>query len=242
MKLTGKILIVDSDKQNLDNLDIMLTKLSFKVIRATDGDEALAMVAEHSPDLMLIENVLPSMTGFEVTQVLKKGKEFIEYRDLPIIIMSSVDDPMDKLIGLEMGIEDYIIKPFRFTEILARIRNVIKHKELVRQLVNRERKLAVVESLTSNLIAFTKHIKFPLATMKSDLAELSNIDDLAALRSKLADFVAKFNVEYDRTVALIGSLDDQMTDIENKKTRISQEELSADELDRKLLKRLDSAN
>ncbi|MBP5706021.1 MAG: response regulator [Spirochaetales bacterium] len=242
MKLTGKILVVDSDKQNLDNLDIMLTKLSFKVIRATDGDEALAMIAEHSPDLMLIENVLPSMTGFEVTQVLKKGKEFIEYRDLPIIIMSSVDDPMDKLIGLEMGIEYYIIKPFRFTEILARIRNVIKHKELVRQLVNRERKLAVVESLTSNLIAFTKHIKFPLATMKSDLAELSHIEDLAALRSKLADFVAKFNVEYDRTVALIGSLDDQMNDIENKKTRISQEELSADELDRKLLKRLDAAN
>ena len=242
MKLTGKILVVDSDKQNLDNLDIMLTKLSFKVIRATDGDEALAMIAEHSPDLMLIENVLPSMTGFEVTQVLKKGKEFIEYRDLPIIIMSSVDDPMDKLIGLEMGIEDYIIKPFRFTEILARIRNVIKHKELVRQLVNRERKLAVVESLTSNLIAFTKHIKFPLATMKSDLAELSHIEDLAALRATLADFVAKFNVEYDRTVALIGSLDDQMNDIENKKTRISQEELSADELDRKLLKRLDAAN
>ena len=242
MKLTGKILVVDSDKQNLDNLDIMLTKLSFKVIRATDGDEALAMIAEHSPDLMLIENVLPSMTGFEVTQVLKKGNEFIEYRDLPIIIMSSVDDPMDKLIGLEMGIEDYIIKPFRFTEILARIRNVIKHKELVRQLVNRERKLAVVESLTSNLIAFTKHIKFPLATMKSDLAELSHIEDLAALRATLADFVAKFNVEYDRTVALIGSLDDQMNDIENKKTRISQEELSADELDRKLLKRLDAAN
>ncbi|MBP5449080.1 MAG: response regulator [Spirochaetales bacterium] len=242
MKLTGKILVVDSDKQNLDNLDIMLTKLSFKVIRATDGDEALAMIAEHSPDLMLIENVLPSMTGFEVTQVLKKGNEFIEYRDLPIIIMSSVDDPMDKLIGLEMGIEDYIIKPFRFTEILARIRNVIKHKELVRQLVNRERKLVVVESLTSNLIAFTKHIKFPLATMKSDLAELSHIEDLAALRATLADFVAKFNVEYDRTVALIGSLDDQMNDIENKKTRISQEELSADELDRKLLKRLDAAN
>ncbi|MBR6061507.1 MAG: response regulator [Spirochaetales bacterium] len=242
MKLTGKILVVDNDKQNLDNLDIMLTKLSFKVIRATDGDEALAMIAEHSPDLMLIENVLPSMTGFEVTQVLKKGKEFIEYRDLPIIIMSSVDDPMDKLIGLEMGIEDYIIKPFRFTEVLARIRNVIKHKELVRRLVNRERKLAVVESLTSNLIAFTKHIKFPLATMKSDLAELSQLEDLAALKAKLVDFVAKFNVEYDRTVALIGSLDDQMTDIENKKTRISQEELSADELDRKLLKRLDTAN
>ena len=213
MKLTGKILVVDNDKQNLDNLDIMLTKLSFKVIRATDGDEALAMITEHSPDLMLIENVLPSMTGFEVTQVLKKGKEFIEYRDLPIIIMSSVDDPMDKLIGLEMGIEDYIIKPFRFTEVLARIRNVIKHKELVRRLVNRERKLAVVESLTSNLIAFTKHIKFPLATMKSDLAELSQLEDLAALKVKLVDFVAKFNVEYDRTVALIGSLDDQMTDI-----------------------------
>ena len=242
MKLTGKILVVDNDKQNLDNLDILLTKLSFKVIRATDGDEALAMIAEHSPDLMLIENVLPSMTGFEVTQVLKKGKEFIEYRDLPIIIMSSVDDPMDKLIGLEMGIEDYIIKPFRFTEVLARIRNVIKHKELVRQLVNRERKLAVVESLTSNLIAFTKHIKFPLTTMKGDLADLSQIEDAKELKSRLIDFVAKFDVEYDRTVALIGSLDDQMTDIESKKNRISQEELSADELDRKLLKRLDTAN
>ena len=156
--------------------------------------------------------------------------------------MSSVDDPMDKLIGLEMGIEDYIIKPFRFTEILARIRNVIKHKELVRQLVNRERKLAVVESLTSNLIAFTKHIKFPLTTMKGDLAELSQIEDTKELKAKLIDFVAKFNVEYDRTVALIGSLDDQMTDIESKKNRISQEELSADELDRKLLKRLDAAN
>ena len=137
MKLTGKILVVDNDKETLDLFEIMLTKLSFKVIKAVDGEDALVKIKEHSPDIMLIENVLPDFTGFEVTQILKKSKDFIEYQDLPIIMMSSVDDPTDKLIGLEMGIEDYIIKPFRFTEVLARIRNVINHKELVRKLVNR---------------------------------------------------------------------------------------------------------
>ncbi|HNZ27404.1 MAG TPA: response regulator [Spirochaetota bacterium] len=233
MKLTGKILIVDDDKVTLDFFDIMLTKLDYEVIKAKDGIEALEKVKIHNPDLMLLDNLLPKMTGFEVTQIIKKDKSFSDFKDLPIIMFSALDDPEDKVLGLEMGIEDYITKPFNFSEVLARIRNVIRHKELVKQLLKRERRLAVLESLNTNLIAFTRHIKEPLAALNDEASKLdiNNKEDLSA-------FVLKFKDDYNSMMAMQDGIEEQIRDIENKKNKLKEDELSLEELEKKISKYL----
>jgi len=198
MKLTGKILIVDDDKVTLDFFDIMLTKLDYEVIKAKDGIEALEKVKIHNPDLMLLDNLLPKMTGFEVTQIIKKDKSFSDFKDLPIIMFSALDDPEDKVLGLEMGIEDYITKPFNFSEVLARIRNVIRHKELVKQLVK---------------------------------LDINNKEDLSA-------FVLKFKDDYNSMMAMQDGIEEQIRDIENKKNKLKEDELSLEELEKKISKYL----
>jgi len=233
MKLTGKILIVDDDKVTLDFFDIMLTKLDYEVIKAKDGIEALEKVKIHNPDLMLLDNLLPKMTGFEVTQIIKKDKEFSDFKDLPIIMFSALDDPKDKVLGLEMGIEDYITKPFNFSEVLARIRNVIRHKELVKQLLKRERRLAVLESLNTNLIAFTRHIKKPLATLHDEVSKLVIKDN-----EELSAFISKFKDDYNGMLAMQEGIEEQIRDIENKKNKLKEEELSLEELEKRISKYL----
>ncbi|MBP7552302.1 MAG: response regulator [Spirochaetes bacterium] len=233
MKLTGKILIVDDDKVTLDFFDIMLTKLDYEVIKAKDGIEALEKVKIHNPDLMLLDNLLPKMTGFEVTQIIKKDKEFSDFKDLPIIMFSALDDPKDKVLGLEMGIEDYITKPFNFSEVLARIRNVIRHKELVKQLLKRERRLAILESLNTNLIAFTRHIKKPLATLHDEVSKLVIKDN-----EELSAFISKFKDDYNGMLAMQEGIEEQIRDIENKKNKLKEEELSLEELEKRISKYL----
>jgi DNA-binding response OmpR family regulator len=123
-----KILIVDDEKINLDFFEVMLSKLGFEIEKAADGVEALEKVKAFSPDLILLDNIMPRMTGWEVTRILKGDTA---YQDIPIIMLSAMDDVRDKVEGLEMGVEDYITKPFNFNEVLARIRAVLRTHSLV---------------------------------------------------------------------------------------------------------------
>ena len=238
MKLTGKILIVDDDKVTLDFFDIMLTKLNFEVIRAEDGIEALEMIKKDPPDLVLLDNLLPKMTGFEVTQIIKKDKEFAEFKNLPIIMFSALDDPRDKVLGLEMGVEDYITKPFNFSEVLARIRNVIRHRELSKQLLKRERRLAILESLNTNLIAFTRHIKKPLSSLNTDILSIENLSDPTQKSKKFEEFTIKFKNDFNEMLALQEGIEEEICDIENKKNKLKEEELSIEELEKRISKHL----
>jgi DNA-binding response OmpR family regulator len=154
-----KILIADDESLNLDFFDVMLSKLGFTVEKAADGKEALEKVKRFFPDLILLDNIMPNLSGWEVTRTLKNDPK---YREIPIIMFSALNDVKDKIEGYELGIDDYITKPFNFSEVLARIRAVLRSRELYAQIVARESRLSLAEELSSdlkkNLLDFVKSI------------------------------------------------------------------------------------
>jgi DNA-binding response OmpR family regulator len=170
MNSRKKILIVDDEQINLDFFDVMLSKLGFVVGKAVDGVDGLEQVKHFLPDLIIMDNVMPKMTGWELTKLLKGDPKF---REIPIIMLSALDDVKDKVEGFEMGVDDYITKPFNFSEVLARIRAVLRNRELFRQIKIRESRLTLAEELSLG--------------MKNNLAEFVNsIDDLDAAVNRIS--------------------------------------------------------
>ncbi|TVQ24113.1 MAG: response regulator [Spirochaetaceae bacterium] len=158
----AKILIVDDEQINLDFFEVMLTKLGFEVVKASDGEEALELVQETEPDLIVLDNIMPRLSGWEVTRMLKHDPEYRDYSAIPIIMFSAMDDVKDKIEGFELGVEDYITKPFNFSEVLARIKAVLRNHELGQQVLNREERIALAVSMNDQLIGFVKTLRAPL--------------------------------------------------------------------------------
>jgi len=159
MSVHKKILFVDDETINLDFFDVMLTKLGFIVEKAKDGIEGLEKLKKFSPDLILLDNIMPRMSGWEFTRIVKNDPK---YREIPIVMFSALDDVNDKIEGFELGVDDYITKPFNFSEVLARIRAVLRNRELYTQIVVRESRLNLAEELNAdirrNLLNFAKSI------------------------------------------------------------------------------------
>jgi len=145
---TKKILIVDDDPVNLEFFQLMLSKLGFEVQEANDGLDALEKLKKFRPDLILLDNIMPRMSGWELTKTLKQDQKFM---DIPIIMFSALDDVKDKLAGFELGVDDYITKPFNFSEVLARIRTTLRNRELFTQIALREARLDLAEELNQDL-------------------------------------------------------------------------------------------
>ena len=115
-----KILIIDGDPKFCAQLSTYLRTQSMSLIAIHQGDKALTHVKEANPQLILLDTVLPDTNGFETLHTIRA------WSDLPIIILTSRDDEVDKVLGLEMGADDYLIKPFPFRELAARIRAILR--------------------------------------------------------------------------------------------------------------------
>jgi len=141
----NKILIVDDDPVNRDFFQLMLSKLGFEVVEASDGLEALERLKDFAPDIILLDNIMPNMSGWDLAKRLKgdDGR-----RDIPIIMFSALDDVKDKVAGFELGVDDYITKPFNFSEVLARIKAILRTRELFTQISMRESRLGLAEELS----------------------------------------------------------------------------------------------
>ena len=159
MNTQKKILLADDETVNLDFFDVMLSKLGFVVEKTDNGIETVEKVKKFHPDLILLDNIMPGMTGKEVTKVLKTDPNF---RDISIIMISALDDVKDKVACFEAGVDDYITKPFNFSEVLARINAVLRNRELFDQIKVRETRLVLAEELNrdlkENLSAFAGNI------------------------------------------------------------------------------------
>ncbi|MGG0656083.1 response regulator YycF [Rummeliibacillus pycnus] len=119
------ILVVDDEKPIADILQFNLIKEGYKVVCAYDGDEALEKVEELKPDLMLLDIMLPKRDGVEVCREVRK-----KY-DLPIIMLTAKDSEIDKVLGLELGADDYVTKPFSTRELIARVKaNMRRHQTI----------------------------------------------------------------------------------------------------------------
>jgi phosphate regulon transcriptional regulator PhoB len=121
-----RILIVDDEKDLVDLLSYNLEKEGYAVLRAYDGDEALKIIRSRKPDLILLDLMLPGIQGMEICRIVRKNPETAA---LPIIMLTARGEEVDRIVGLEMGADDYVTKPFSVRELLARVRAVLRRYE-----------------------------------------------------------------------------------------------------------------
>lgn len=118
-------MVVDDEKPIADILQFNLKKDGYEVFCAYDGDEALELVEEVQPDLILLDIMLPEKDGMEVCKEIRKKYE------MPIIMLTAKDSEIDKVLGLELGADDYVTKPFSTRELLARVKaNLRRHQQV----------------------------------------------------------------------------------------------------------------
>lgn len=118
-----KILVTDDEKDIVGLISYNLEKEGFLVIKAYDGEEALRLVKMQKPDLLILDLMLPRMSGIDVCKAIRNDPATA---DLPIIMVTAKDDETDKIIGLEIGADDYITKPFSVRELVARVRTILR--------------------------------------------------------------------------------------------------------------------
>jgi len=118
------ILVVDDEHNIVELARLYLTNESYRVIEAGDGEAALELVHTQQPDLMVLDIMLPNLDGWEVCKQLRK-----EGNELPIIMLTARDDDVDKIVGLEIGADDYMTKPFNPRELVARVKAVLRRTE-----------------------------------------------------------------------------------------------------------------
>lgn len=122
-----KILVVDDEKPISDIIKFNLTKEGFEVDTAYDGEEAVKKVNEIDPDLMILDLMLPKKDGLEV------AREVRQTHDMPIIMVTAKDTEIDKVLGLEMGADDYVTKPFSNRELVARVKANLRRRDIVQK-------------------------------------------------------------------------------------------------------------
>lgn len=125
-----KILVVDDEKPISDIIKFNLTKEGFEVDTAYDGEEAVKKVNEINPDLMILDLMLPKKDGLEV------AREVRQTHDMPIIMVTAKDTEIDKVLGLEMGADDYVTKPFSNRELVARVKANLRRRDIVQKQVD----------------------------------------------------------------------------------------------------------
>ncbi|MBO3085021.1 response regulator transcription factor [Cellulomonas fengjieae] len=118
-----RILLVEDEESYRDPLTYQLEREGFEVVTAATGPEALSMFEEHGADLVLLDLMLPGLPGTEVCRRLRLVS------DVPVIMLTAKDDEIDKVVGLELGADDYVTKPYSSRELLARVRAVLRRRE-----------------------------------------------------------------------------------------------------------------
>jgi diguanylate cyclase (GGDEF)-like protein len=149
------VLIIDDDSNITNLLSKRLSQEGFNVITAKDGQSGLQLAAQKLPDIILLDLLMPEMSGKDVLRELKSDSKTLS---IPVIILSAIADTSDKIDGLSLGANDYIVKPFRFKEVLARVQTQLRiastHKELEQKhndLLEKNKilkKLAITDPLT----------------------------------------------------------------------------------------------
>ncbi len=143
-----RILIVDDDERLRQVVDEYLTSEGFTTLQAADGEEALALWRERRPDLLVLDWMLPRRSGLDVARHIRQSSS------TPIIMLTARSEEADMLLGLELGADDYLTKPFRMRELVARIRAVLRR---AKPEAGREDEVLTYGDFTIDLAAFTVH-------------------------------------------------------------------------------------
>ncbi|MCC0175972.1 response regulator [Waterburya agarophytonicola K14] len=221
----NNILVVDDTPQNLHLLVDILTKYEYKVRPVPNGKLALSAIEINPPDLILLDIMMPDLDGYQVCKELKSNPKT---RNIPIIFISAIDEPVDKVKAFALGGVDYITKPFQMHEVLIRVRHQLSLVNLKKQLKEKNKQLnetvdklhknhkqivksshsVVLEKITSGI---TTQVNSPLSAINDSLAELNQFGK--SNLKNLPDFLHQLSIEQQKYfIALLKqSHDDNIT-------------------------------
>ncbi|MGY3749680.1 response regulator YycF [Vagococcus acidifermentans] len=158
-----KILVVDDEKPISDIVKFSLAKEGYDVYTAFDGEEAVEKVKEVEPDLVLLDLMLPKMDGLEVCREIRKNY------DMPIIMVTAKDSEIDKVLGLELGADDYVTKPFSNRELVARVKANLRRQSHASSKANEEN-----DSNELKIGALTIHPDAYIVSKRGETIELTH--------------------------------------------------------------------
>jgi DNA-binding response OmpR family regulator len=124
--MLAKVLVIDDEKDIVSLLRYHLEKSGFQCLEGMDGASALRLVREHHPDLLILDLMLPGMDGLEICRQLRQDAATVR---LPILMLTAKAEEVDRVVGLEVGADDYVVKPFSPRELVARVRAILRRAQ-----------------------------------------------------------------------------------------------------------------
>jgi DNA-binding response OmpR family regulator len=166
LTMAAKIMVVEDNQNLLDTLEYNLLKEGYHVITAVDGTQALGIARSEKPELIVLDVMLPKLSGFEVCRILRKEMT------VPILMLTAKTEEVDKIVGLEIGADDYMTKPFSMRELLARVRAMFRRADMSKlQTASEQESLKVgeLEIDISRHQAFCRSVPLDLTPKEYDL-------------------------------------------------------------------------
>jgi DNA-binding response OmpR family regulator len=178
------ILVVDDEVNIRDLARLYLEKDGYKVILAQDGAQALKLVQETEPALIVLDLMLPEVDGWEVCRRVRADS------NVPILMLTARDDDIDKIVGLEMGADDYLTKPFNPRELVARVRAILRRTTGTTSSSNEARQVGAVTIDPKSREVMVEDKRIPLRTKEFDLLlTLADHQNIVLSRDQLLDLV-----------------------------------------------------
>lgn len=185
----AKILVADDIKQNVKLLRVILTASGFDVVEAYDGEEALEKAKSENPDLILLDIMMPKLTGYEVCQKLRANGTT---KSIPIVMITALHEMDDRIKGIEAGADDFISKPFNKTELLARVKALLR----MRRIPAKEEEANILESVLSGLeegVVVTDG-QWKITHINQTAKELLNIHETDTENLALMQYLSRMNL------------------------------------------------
>ena len=170
------IMIIDDEAENIDFLKGLLDQFGFNLVAASKGEDAIRLLENTFPDIILLDVLMPGMDGFEVCRRIKENKRT---KDIPILFMTALTDPVNKVAGLEIGGADYITKPFQKEEVLTRLKTHFVMRQLQLQLQETR------QTLDDQVSFQTRELKKSNEQLKKELIEQKRMEKILKQAQKM---------------------------------------------------------
>lgn len=191
-KARPKVLIVDDNKENLDLVTYFLKPQNYQLLTAGDGETALELVTRETPDIILLDIMLPKMSGFEVCEKIKKNPAT---RFIPIVMITALKELKDKIRALEAGADDFISKPFENVELLTRVKSLLRVKKYHDELEESNRALQRMDQFKEELAHLIVHdMKNPIFVIQGNLQMMG-----MGLNDNISPAIKKYVDRIDRS-------------------------------------------
>ncbi len=226
-----KILVVDDEPINVEVVKAHLTQYNYQVVTASDGLKALELLDREKPELVLLDLMMPKMSGFKVCKIIRREKGLTE---LPIIMLTAKSNVYDKIYGLNIGASDYLVKPFDKEELLSRIYVLLSLSALQKQLVETNLGLQVEvverrqaeealrqlnEELEQRVLTRTADLQASLDMLTQTQRQLVQSEKIAALGELVAGMAHELNTPLGVCITAASHLQDRTHDIESHYTQ-----------------------